>query len=31
MQHDAPERAAALASLEQMSEEVQRGFPARRD
>jgi len=30
MQHDAPERAAALASLEQMSEEVQRGFPARR-
>jgi hypothetical protein len=30
MQHDAPERAAALASLEQMSEEVQRGFPVRR-
>jgi hypothetical protein len=31
MQHDAPERAAALASLEQMSEEVRRGFPTRRD
>ena len=31
LQRDAPGRSAALASLEQMSEEVRRGFPTRRD